>query len=66
MTYDKKLFNELQGQGGGMSAELGDDVTYLVKGLSYISFQMPSGYVLELSDVFFVSSMKEDLLQFLL
>jgi hypothetical protein len=38
MTYDRKLFNKLQEQEGGMSVELGDDATYPVKGLGSISF----------------------------
>jgi hypothetical protein len=62
MTYDKKLFSRLQEQEGGMSVELGDDATYPMKGLGSISFQMPSGDVLELNDVLFVPSLKKNLL----
>jgi hypothetical protein len=52
VTYDKKLFNKLQEQEGGMSVELDDDAKYTMKGVSSISFQMPSHDVLELNDVF--------------
>jgi hypothetical protein len=38
MTYDKSLFNVFQEQEGGMSVELGDDATYLVRGVGSISF----------------------------
>jgi hypothetical protein len=48
MTYDKKIFNRFQEQEGGMLVELGDDAMYPMKGLGSISFQMPSGDVLEL------------------
>jgi hypothetical protein len=41
VTYDKKIFSRFQEEEGGMLAELGDDVTYLVKGLGSISFQFP-------------------------
>jgi hypothetical protein len=62
MTYDRSLFNRFQEQEGGMSVELGDDATYPVRGVGSISFQMPSGDVLELSDVLFVPSLKKNLL----
>jgi len=38
MTYDRKIFNKLKEQEGGLRVELGDDATYLVKGLGSISF----------------------------
>jgi hypothetical protein len=38
MTYDRSLFSRLQEQEGGMSVELGDDATYLVRGAGSISF----------------------------
>jgi hypothetical protein len=47
VTYDMKLFNDLQKQEEAMSVELGDDATYLVKGLNSISFHMSSSDVLE-------------------
>jgi hypothetical protein len=34
MTYDRKIFSRFQEQEGGMCVELGDDATYLVKGLA--------------------------------
>jgi hypothetical protein len=37
-TYDKSLFNRIQEQEGGMSVELGDDATYLLRGVGSISF----------------------------
>lgn len=40
MTYDITLFKRLQEQEGGMSVELGDYATYLVRGVGSISFQM--------------------------
>lgn len=55
MTYDRIIFNKFQEQEGGMRLELGDDVTYLMKGMGSIIFQMPSIDVLELNDVLFVS-----------
>jgi hypothetical protein len=45
-----------------MSVELGDDATYPMRGVGSISFQMPLGDVLELSDVLFVPSLKKNLL----
>jgi hypothetical protein len=42
--------------------ELGDDASYHVRRISYISFQMPSCDVLELSDVLFVPSLMRNLL----
>jgi hypothetical protein len=62
MTYDRSLFNRFQEQEGGMSVELGDDATYPMRGVGSISFQMPSGDVLELSDVLFVPGLKKNLL----
>lgn len=59
MTYDKKLFSKLHKQEGGMSVEPNDDATYLVKGLASISFQMPLGGVLELTDILFVPDLKK-------
>jgi hypothetical protein len=38
MSYDKSLFNRLQEQKGRMSVELSNDATYLVIGVSLISF----------------------------
>jgi hypothetical protein len=49
-------------QEGGMTMELGDDATYPVRGVGSISFQMPSGDVLELSDILFVPSLRKNLL----
>jgi hypothetical protein len=45
-----------------MSVELGDDATYLVRGVGSISFQMSLGDVLELSDILFVLGLKMNLL----
>lgn len=38
----------------GMSVELGDDATYLVRRVGSISFQTPLGDVIELYNVLFV------------
>jgi hypothetical protein len=38
MTYGRTIFNKFQEQEGGMHVDLGDDATYLVKGLHSISF----------------------------
>jgi len=46
MTYDRSLFSIFFEQEGGMSVELGDGATYVVRGVGSISFQMPSGDVL--------------------
>jgi hypothetical protein len=54
MTYDPSLFSRFQEQVGCMSVELGDDATYLVRGVGSISFQIPLGEILELSEVLFV------------
>jgi hypothetical protein len=37
MTYARKQFNRLWEQDGGMCVKLGDDATYIVKGLGSIS-----------------------------
>jgi hypothetical protein len=37
-TYDRKLFSKLQEQEEGMIVELGNDGTYLVKGMGSIFF----------------------------
>ena len=42
--------------------ELGDDATYLVKGVGFISFQIPLSDVLELDYVLFVLGLKKHLL----
>jgi hypothetical protein len=39
-----------------MSVDLGNDVIYLMRGVDSISFQMPLGDVLELSDILFLRS----------
>ena len=44
-----------------MIVELGDDATYLVRGVYSISFQMPSGDVLQLDSVLPVLEFKEHL-----
>jgi hypothetical protein len=62
MAYNKSLFNKFQEQEGGMCVELGDDATYIVKGLGSISFQMPLGDVHELNDVLFVLGLKKNIL----
>jgi hypothetical protein len=54
ITYDKKIFSELQEQKGGTLVELSDDATYHVKEMGSISFQMASGDVLELDFVLYV------------
>jgi hypothetical protein len=45
-----------------MSVELGDDATYLVKGVGSISFQILLGDVVKLSDVLFIPVLKKNLL----
>jgi hypothetical protein len=47
MTYDSLLFSRFWEKEGGMSVELGDDATYLVKRFGSISSQMSLGDVLE-------------------
>jgi hypothetical protein len=42
--------------------ELGDDATYLLRGVGSISFQMPSGDVLELDHILLVPSLRKNLL----
>jgi len=42
--------------------KLGDDSTYIMKGLSFVSFWIPSIDVLELDDVFFVHGLKKNIL----
>jgi hypothetical protein len=53
MTYDE-IFNKFLEKERIMWVELGDNATYLVKGLGSIPFHMPLGDVLELNDVLFV------------
>lgn len=48
-----------------MSVQLGDDATYLVRGVGSISFQTPIGDVLELSNVLYVPRLKKNLLSIL-
>jgi hypothetical protein len=45
-----------------MSKELGDEATYLARGVGSISFHMPLGDVLELSDIIFVLCLRKNLL----
>jgi hypothetical protein len=45
-----------------MQVELGDDATYLVAGVGSISFQMPSGDILELTSVLYVLGLTKNLL----
>lgn len=42
--------------------ELGDDTMYLVKGLGFICFQMPSSDVFELDSIFYVTELTKSLL----
>jgi hypothetical protein len=42
--------------------ELGNDATYLMRRVGYISFRMPSSDVLELSDILFVLGLRKNLL----
>jgi len=37
MTYDRSFFSRFKQQEGGMSVDLGDDVTYRVGGVGSIS-----------------------------
>jgi hypothetical protein len=45
-----------------MSFDLGNDVTYPMRGVDFISFQVPSSDVLGLRDVLFVPRLKKNLL----
>jgi hypothetical protein len=45
-----------------MDVELGDDSMYPMKGVGSISFHIPLGYFLELSDVIFVPILKNNIL----
>jgi len=45
-----------------MTVELGDDATYLVKRLGYVSFHMPSSDIIKLNYVCFVHGLKKKLL----
>jgi hypothetical protein len=45
-----------------MSVNLGDDVTYPMRGVGSISFQVPSGDVLELNDVLVFTGLNNYLL----
>jgi hypothetical protein len=45
-----------------MSVDLCDDATYLVRGVGYISFQMPSSDVVELDYILFVLGSRKNLL----
>jgi hypothetical protein len=47
-TYDRYFIDRIQEQEGGMSVEFGDDATYPMRGFGSISFQQPTGNVLEL------------------
>jgi hypothetical protein len=49
MNYDEKIYSRLQEKEEGMRVELGDDATYLVKGLDSISFRIHSSDILELN-----------------
>jgi len=49
-------------QEGGMKVELGDDSNYPMRGVSSISFQIPSSDVFELDYVLFVLWWKKNLL----
>jgi hypothetical protein len=62
MTYDKSLFSRIQELEGGMTVELGDDATYPMTGIAFISLQRPSSDVLELSDIILVPTLKKNLL----
>jgi hypothetical protein len=64
MNYDRILFNGPQKKEGGMRLELGDDASYPVKELGFISFQIPSGVVLELNDDLCIPSLKKNILSF--
>lgn len=57
MTYDIMIFCGFQEQDEGMLVELGDGAMYLVKGLSFISFQMPLGGVLVLDPLLYVPNL---------
>jgi hypothetical protein len=62
MTYDRPLFSKISEHVGGMVVELGDEATYLVRGVGPISFQMPLGDVLELDNVLYVLGLKKNLI----
>jgi hypothetical protein len=62
MTYDRSLFGKNQEQQGGMTEELGDDATYPLRGVGFISFWMPLGDVLELDHILLVPGLRKNLL----
>jgi hypothetical protein len=62
VTFNKKSFNTLRQQEANIQVELGDDATYLVTGMGSVSFNMPSGNVLDLDDVLFVPDLTKNLL----
>jgi hypothetical protein len=62
MTFNKKAFNKLQEQEDGIQVELGNDATYLVTKMGFVSFYMPLGDVLELDDVLYVLGLTKNLL----
>ena len=62
MIYEKSLFNKIQKQEGGMIVELDDDAMYLIRGVGFMSFQMPSNDVLELSDILSILGLRKNFL----
>ena len=51
MTYDESLFSKIPKSKEGITMKLGGKATYLMRRVDFISFQMPSGGVLELNDI---------------
>ena len=60
MTYDRSLFIKIYYQEGAMSIEFGDDATYLMREVTYISSLTPKSDVFELINVLFVLGLKKN------
>jgi len=54
-------FHKLQKQQNGIQVELNNDATHSVTIVSFISFHMPLGHVLELNDVLYVLGLTKNL-----
>jgi hypothetical protein len=62
MTFDSKIFDEFQEQDANMEVELGDDTTYPMIVMGFVSLRVPSDGALELNGVLFVLGLMKNLL----
>ena len=62
MTFNKKAFRRLWEKNTSIQVELGEDATYPITRIGFVSFRRPAGDVLELDDVPLVSGLTKNLL----